>query len=163
MFLPNTNHPLYRSKTHAEDAPEMADLYFAYRKALLENAVAQNSVLSKEQQQWDSVVAEGTPVSSDIYRARWHLMMSCFSVVLARRAEPAPNGSKIMSFSGDAEDGEEDPAVDLFAEVSKPDTEDEEEVDDADEAEPEDDFNAAWEVLDLAHHTCDIQKANGQE
>jgi hypothetical protein len=46
-----------------------------------------------------------------------------------------------------AEDGEEDPAVDLFAEASKPDTEDE---DEADEAEPEDDFNAAWEVLDLA-------------
>jgi hypothetical protein len=59
--LPNTNHPLYRSNTHAEDAPEMADLYFAYGKALLENAIAQNSVLGKEQQQQqDGAVAEGT-------------------------------------------------------------------------------------------------------
>ena len=69
------------------------------------------------------------------------------------RAEPAPNGNKILSFSGDAEDGEDDPAVDLFAEVSKPDAEGEEDAagdEGADEAEPEDDFNAAWEVLDLA-------------
>ena len=29
----------------------MADVYFAYGKALLENAIAQNSVLGKEQQQ----------------------------------------------------------------------------------------------------------------
>ena len=75
-------------------------------------------------------------------------------------AEPAPNGNKILSFSGDAEE-EDDPAVDLFAEASKPDAEGGEEAGDGDgdgegegegedEAEPEDDFNAAWEVLDLA-------------
>ena len=70
-------------------------------------------------------------------------------------AEPAPNGNKILSFSGDAEE-EEDPAVDLFAEASKPDAEGGEDGegegdgDGEDEAEPEDDFNAAWEVLDLA-------------
>ncbi|KAH9004443.1 hypothetical protein EDB86DRAFT_2797544, partial [Lactarius hatsudake] len=117
------------SKTHAEDAPEMADVYFAYGKALLENAVVQSSVLGKDQQQQqDGAVEE------------------------------AANGNKILSFSGDAEDEEEDedPAVDLF-EASKPDT-DAEGEDDAgegegegeDDAEPEDDFNAAWEVLDLA-------------
>jgi HAT1-interacting factor 1 len=39
-----------RSTTHAEDAPEMADVYFAYGKALLENAIVQNSVLGKEQE-----------------------------------------------------------------------------------------------------------------
>ena len=60
-----------------------------------------------------------------------------------------------MSFSGDAEDEEEDPTVDLFAEASKPDADDdsgdgEGEGEDGDEAEPEDDFNAAWEVHDLA-------------
>jgi hypothetical protein len=74
-------------------------------------------------------------------------------------AEPAPNGNKILSFSGDAEEEEEDPAVDLFAEASEADAEGAEEAGDgegdgegdgADEAEPEDDFNAAWEVLDLA-------------
>ena len=44
-----TSYP-YRSKTHAEDAPEMAEMYFAYGKALLENAIVQNSVLGKEQE-----------------------------------------------------------------------------------------------------------------
>jgi len=72
-------------------------------------------------------------------------------------AEPAPNGNKIFSFSGDAEDEGDDPAVDLFAEASKLDAaggqeagDGEGEGEDEDEAEPEDDFNAAWEVLDLA-------------
>ena len=36
-----------RSQTHAEDAPEMADVYFAYGKALLENALAHASVPRK--------------------------------------------------------------------------------------------------------------------
>ncbi|KAI9448771.1 hypothetical protein BJY52DRAFT_303650 [Lactarius psammicola] len=122
------------SNTHAEDAPEMADVYFAYGKALLENAIAQNSVLGKEQQQQQ----DGTATE-----------------------EPAANGNnKILSFSGDAEDEEEDPdpAVDLFAEASKPDTDAEDDAGEGegegegeeDDAEPEDDFNAAWEVLDLA-------------
>ena len=48
-----------RSKTHAEDAPEMADVYFAYGKALLENAIVQNSVLGKEQQE-GGAAEEGT-------------------------------------------------------------------------------------------------------
>ncbi|KAI9456897.1 hypothetical protein F5148DRAFT_354909 [Russula earlei] len=119
------------SKTHAEDAPEMADVYIAYGKALFENAVLQNSVLGKEQQQQqDAGVAD---------------------------EEPALNGNKIMSFSSDAED-EDDPAVDLFAESSRQEDAEGEEVapdgagdgEGVDEAEPEDDFNAAWEVLDLA-------------
>lgn len=60
-----------------------------------------------------------------------------------------------MSFSGDAEEEDADPAVDLFAEASKPDADADAEDDagegeEEDEAEPEDDFNAAWEVLDLA-------------
>ena len=38
-----------RTTKHGEDAPEMADVYFAYGKALLENAIAQSSVLGKEQ------------------------------------------------------------------------------------------------------------------
>lgn len=32
-----------------DEAPEVADLYFAYGKALLENAISQTSVLGKEQ------------------------------------------------------------------------------------------------------------------
>jgi HAT1-interacting factor 1 len=51
LLLVAVNTKTRRSQTHAEDAPEMADVYFAYGKALLENAIAQNSVLGKEQQQ----------------------------------------------------------------------------------------------------------------
>jgi HAT1-interacting factor 1 len=68
-----------------------------------------------------------------------------------------------LSFSGDPED-EEDPAVDLFAEASKPDEDEagdvggeEGEGEGPDEAEPEDDFNAAWEVLDLARSIYEKQ------
>jgi HAT1-interacting factor 1 len=41
----------------------MADVYFAYGKALLENAIAQNSVLGKEREGGDAAAAaaaEGT-------------------------------------------------------------------------------------------------------
>lgn len=38
-----------RTEKHGEDAPEAADLYFSYGKTLLENAIAQSSVLGKEQ------------------------------------------------------------------------------------------------------------------
>ena len=38
----------------------MADIYFAYGKALLENAIAQNSVLGKEQQEGGTTAEEGT-------------------------------------------------------------------------------------------------------
>ena len=92
-------------------------------------------------------------------------------VFFGLRAEPAPNGNKILSFSGDAEDEEDgddhdhDPAVDLFAEASKPDVEGEEEEagEGADEAEPEDDFNAAWEVLDLARAIYEKQMDGNDE
>lgn len=43
----------------------------------------------------------------------------------------------------------EDRALDLFAEATKA-MEEEENEDSDEDAEPEDDFNAAWEVLDLA-------------
>ena len=89
-----------------------------------------------------------------------------------RHTEPAPNGSKILSFSGDVEDedegGDHDPPVDLFAEASKPDVEGEEEAGEGegeggDEAEPEDDFNAAWEVLDLARSIYEKQMDGNDE
>lgn len=38
-----------RTEKLGENAPETADLYFSYGKALLENAIAQSSVLGKEQ------------------------------------------------------------------------------------------------------------------
>lgn len=39
----------FRTKQLGENAPEIADLYFSYGKALLENAIVQSSVLGKEQ------------------------------------------------------------------------------------------------------------------
>ncbi|KAJ7464511.1 hypothetical protein FB451DRAFT_1042192 [Mycena latifolia] len=112
------------TKKCGEDAPETADLYFSYGKALLENAISQSSVLGKDQPE-DG--AEDEP------------------------AESTSANGPILSFSGDAEDTE-DPAVDLFSAAQ--DMADEEEAAAAEEAdddgEPEDDFNAAWEVLDLA-------------
>ncbi len=38
-----------RTDIHGDDAPGIEDLYFAYGKVLLENAIVQNSVLGKEQ------------------------------------------------------------------------------------------------------------------
>ncbi|KAF5355347.1 hypothetical protein D9758_006097 [Tetrapyrgos nigripes] len=123
----------------AEDSPEIADLYFAYGKALLENAISQNSVLGKEKEKQEEP-----------------------------EEEPKASGSgnaPVLSFSGDAEDlEEEDPAVDLFAQAAKEeaemDAEQSEEEEDED-AEPEDDFNAAWEVLDLARAIYDKQVQAG--
>ena len=95
-----------------------------------------------------------------------------FLFLLCPHAEPAPNVNKILSFSGDAEeeeDGDHDPAVDLFAEASKAggvEGEEEEEAGEgagADEAEPEDDFNAAWEVLDLARAIYEKQMDGNDE
>jgi hypothetical protein len=75
-------------------------------------------------------------------------------------ADGAVKAGKVLSFSGDAED---DPAVDLFAQASKDAEEEEEEEEDAGEGEgegdePEDDFNAAWEVLDLARAIYEKRK-----
>ncbi|GAW05971.1 shni tpr [Lentinula edodes] len=102
------------SRTLGEDSPEIADLYFAYGKSLLENAISQTSVLGKDQPEEEG--AEDDKGSSS-------------------------NGP-ILSFSGDAE---EDAAAG------------EEDDNDDEDAEPEDDFNAAWEVLDLARAIYDKQ------
>ena len=45
------------TEKYGEDAPESADLYFAYGKALLENAISQASVLGKEQQEDEGEVS----------------------------------------------------------------------------------------------------------
>ena len=150
----------------------MADVYFAYGKALLENAIAQNSVLGKEQ--------EGAPAAEGNNGPQNKRGFNPFFLTDDVLQEPAPNGNKILSFSGDAEDegegdgGNDDPAVDLFAEASKLDAEGEnegegegegegEEGAGEDEAEPEDDFNAAWEVLDLARAIYEKQMDGDDE
>jgi len=39
----------HRTKQSGESAPETADLYYSYGKALLENAIAQAGVMGKEE------------------------------------------------------------------------------------------------------------------
>ncbi|KAK0202744.1 hypothetical protein DFS33DRAFT_927171 [Desarmillaria ectypa] len=126
---------------HGDDAPGIEDLYFAYGKALLENAIAQNSVLGKEQPEENA------------------------------EDNNAPGGSgssakgPILSFSGDVEDTE-DGTVDLFAqtiESAQQEAAAAAEDDEDDDAEPEDDFNAAWEVLDLARAIYEKQKASNDD
>jgi HAT1-interacting factor 1 len=57
-----------RLKTHAEDEPETADVSFAYGKALLENAIAQNFVLGKDQQQQEGGTAEEGMATNEFVR-----------------------------------------------------------------------------------------------
>ncbi|KAF9561223.1 hypothetical protein CPC08DRAFT_722878 [Agrocybe pediades] len=134
------------TKDLGEDAPETADLYFAYGKALLENAIAQSSVLGKEQEQAGDAVEEQGAASG---------------------SKGSANGP-ILSFSGDGEDVEgEDKPIDLFGQAAQAGEEEEEEEEHDEEGEgeePEDDFNAAWEVLDLARAIYEKQKeADGDE
>ncbi|KDR80610.1 hypothetical protein GALMADRAFT_1094150 [Galerina marginata CBS 339.88] len=124
-----------------ENAPQTADLYFSYGKALLENAIAQSSVLGKDQPEEppeDQNNASGSGVGA--------------------------NGP-ILSFSGDAEDmndGEDHP-VDLFGEAAKEQEEEDAGDEEEEDGEPEDDFNAAWEVLDLARAIYNKQKDEDED
>lgn len=66
----------------------------------------------------------------------------------------------VLSFSGDAEDldGGDDPAIDIFAEAAQEVADESDNEEEGEDGEPEDDFNAAWEVLDLARAIYDKQK-----
>ncbi|KZT07474.1 uncharacterized protein LAESUDRAFT_651243 [Laetiporus sulphureus 93-53] len=111
---------------YGEKAPETADLYFAYGKSLLENAIAQSSVLGKEQTE-DAGLGE----------------LKASGKFLSFSGDTEDNDELLP-------EGKEDVAVDLFAEAEKAVAEEDEREAEEEEAEPEDDFNAAWEVLDLA-------------
>ncbi|KJA28175.1 hypothetical protein HYPSUDRAFT_806692 [Hypholoma sublateritium FD-334 SS-4] len=117
-----------------EDAPTTADLYFAYGKALLENAIVQSGVLGKEQPE----------------EAR------------EEQGQRAGATGPILSFTGDMEE-----PVDLFAAAAAAAEDDEDEDGEGEgndeDGEPEDDFNAAWEVLDLARAIYQKQSADDEE
>ncbi|KAJ7828340.1 hypothetical protein B0H14DRAFT_3873312 [Mycena olivaceomarginata] len=106
-----------------EDAPETANLYFTYGpgKAQLENAILQSSVLGKDQ--LDNSAEEAQDVASSSNRP-------------------------VLSFTCDAEGTEVD-LKDIAAEEEAADTGEDGHTAD-DDAEPEDDWNDPWEVLDLA-------------
>ncbi|KAJ7210466.1 hypothetical protein GGX14DRAFT_363408 [Mycena pura] len=128
------------TKKYGDNAPEIADVYFAYGKALLENAISQSSVLGKEQPE-DTAEEEPPGLS-----------------------ESTSTSGPILSFSGDAED--EDTTVDLLNVADEEDAagaDAGEEGEDGEDAEPEDDFNAAWEVLDLARAIYTKQTDDGAD
>ncbi|KIY68895.1 hypothetical protein CYLTODRAFT_421225 [Cylindrobasidium torrendii FP15055 ss-10] len=120
------------SENHGQDVPEIADLYFEYGRALLEHAISQSSVLGK---------ANGVEEEEE-----------------GEDDEAPTKGNNLFSFGGD------DEPVNLFEAANKAIEEadaegrddeyegagegDEEEGEG--EGEPEDDFNEAWDILDLA-------------
>ncbi|KAG6374847.1 hypothetical protein JVT61DRAFT_4232 [Boletus reticuloceps] len=107
-----------QTRKHEEDAPEMADLYFSYGKALLENAISQASVLGKEPE-----------------------------AGAQEEEETRPGNGPILEFGdeGEDEDEDEDGTLDLLGRPAKEHEENDDE-DEGEEGEPEDDFNAAWEL-----------------
>ncbi|KAF8141828.1 hypothetical protein EV363DRAFT_1443765 [Boletus edulis] len=111
-----------QTRKHEEDAPELAELYFSYGKALLENAISQASVLGKEPE-----------------------------AGAQEEEETRPGNGPILEFGdeGEDEDEDEDGTLDLLAQPAKEHEENDDE-EEGEEGEPEDDFNAAWEVLELA-------------
>ncbi|PFH51968.1 hypothetical protein AMATHDRAFT_2671 [Amanita thiersii Skay4041] len=141
------------TEKHGESAPETADLYFSYGRALLENAISHNSVLGKEQPDEDADDAHIGKLAStndDSVSASVLLDERVKSDWLIGGYPSTASNRPILSFSGDVdEDGDEDPEVDLLEQANRQ-IEEAERDEEEEEAEPEDDFNAAWEVLDLA-------------
>lgn len=97
-------------------------------------------------------------------------MLYCIFYCIAGADTSIGSSSKtsgpFISFSGDADDSDvllgdgEDVPVDLFGEAKAAAEEEEkqDEEENEEEGEPEDDFNAAWEVLDLARALYEKQK-----
>ncbi|KAF8661350.1 hypothetical protein AX16_001445 [Volvariella volvacea WC 439] len=123
------------TKKVGEYAPEAADLYFAYGKALLENAISQSGVLGKAE-------PEEVPEEDS-------------------KPSVGKSGGPVLSFSGDGE--EEDEVVDLLEHANKVMAEGDEDEEEEEEGEPEDDFNAAWEVLDLARAIYEKQTSQDKD
>jgi HAT1-interacting factor 1 len=157
------------TKQCGEDAPETADLYFYYGKALLENAITQSSVLGKEQHDEDRDDNKGVwhivGLAGGIYVASSRVTVTEPCEVASGSGSGATGSAPIISFAGDGDEDEEpmatgEDAVDMFEEAIK--TTADEDADGGEEeeedGEPEDDFNAAWEVLDLARSIYDRQK-----
>ena len=101
----------------------------------MENAVAQSAVLGKEE-----------PAEDD-----------------ADVSDASGNKSSRFHFGGDEEEGTEpeDKVLDLRNDPLPEEEQDEPEGEDDPDGGPEDDFNAAWEVLDLAR--AFYEKMDGEE
>lgn len=170
IFSSSSVHNGHRTEKCGDGAPEAADLYFSYGKALLENAISQTAVLGKEEAEEailkDQVEEAGKPA----FVAFTFALCGSNALVGSSSKDLKP----FISFSGDAEDDDElapegeDPAVDLFgqaeaAAASEEQDDEEQEGEEGEEGEPEDDFNAAWEVLDLARAIYEKRKDEDDE
>ncbi|KAJ3509341.1 hypothetical protein NMY22_g16331 [Coprinellus aureogranulatus] len=137
-----------------DDAPELADLYFLYGKALLENAISQAGVLGKDQPA-TADDDEGDEVALTLTLIPFKCIT--YNVASTSKGPHRP----ILSFSGD---GDDDPTIDLLnAPLDDSDSSDREQggEGDQDDDEPEDDFNAAWEILELAKAIYQKQLKSG--
>lgn len=161
-FVPKFQHHS-RTTEVGENHPDTADLYFAYGRALLENAIAHTGVLAKEDKEEESDEDEEPQRESQGSLACRLLLTKRTNARLWNvESKWGGGGAPIFSFSGDENvtAGDEDPEVDLLEHATKAIAAAEAGETDGDEEEgeePEDDFNAAWEVLDLARAIYDKQ------
>ncbi|KAF8757939.1 SHNi-TPR [Rhizoctonia solani] len=124
---------------YGEDTVPFADLLFVYGRALIENATSQNTVLGKDKDDDETAKeSDAAGTSGD--------------------SKTQPENGRIYFGDGASSDGEGvgDETVDTAAgDLSAVQEEGEEGAD-----EPEDDFNAAWDVLDLARTIYDKQEGD---
>ncbi|CAG7847728.1 SubName: Full=Uncharacterized protein {ECO:0000313/EMBL:CCA67886.1} [Serendipita indica DSM 11827] len=122
-------------ENYANDCtPATVDIYYLYGCALLENAIISNNVLGNKQEE-EEEPEEPEPKTEESTKGRFF-------------------------FGADGAEGEEDAAVDLFAQAEAAEKEEEKEKDEGDAEEPEDDFEAAWDILELAKTTYDTMQGD---
>ncbi|CAE6413077.1 unnamed protein product [Rhizoctonia solani] len=126
---------------YGEDTPAFAELLLKYGRALIENAVAQNSVLGGGKQ------GEEAPKESD-------------GAGSSGGPKTQPGNGRIHFGDGASSDDEGvgDETVDTAAGDLSAVNEEGDGEEEKDDDEPEDDFNAAWDVLDLARAYYDKQE-----
>ncbi|KAG8857929.1 hypothetical protein FRB91_010625 [Serendipita sp. 411] len=118
-----------------ECTPATVDIYYLYGCALLENAIASNNVLGNKQE-GEEEPEEPEPKVEDDAKGRFF-------------------------FGADGTTGEDDPEVDLFAQAKAAEQEEEQEKEEqGDVEEPEDDFEASWDILDLARTTYETMQGD---
>ncbi|KAG8689667.1 hypothetical protein FRC11_001335 [Ceratobasidium sp. 423] len=128
---------------YGEDTPAFAELLLKYGRALIENAVAQNSVLGGGKQGEEAPKESNGAGSSS-----------------APKTQPGNGRIHFGDGASSDDEGVGDETVDTAAgdlSAVKEEGDGEEEQDDD---EPEDDFNAAWDVLDLARAYYDKQEGD---
>ncbi|CAE6350303.1 unnamed protein product [Rhizoctonia solani] len=129
---------------YGENSAPFAELLLVYGRALIENAISQNSVLGKDKQEEEAPKeSDGAGPSGD--------------------SKTQPGNGRIYFGDSASSDGEGvgDETVDTAAgDLSTVQEGGEEGGEEPDEEEPEDDFNAAWDVLDLARTYYDKQEGD---